>query len=70
MPTRQDIETWFTHSTPTPEQAPKFKALHDSGRALALLMFDTMPANAETQIALMKLQEAVMWANTAISRGA
>lgn len=69
MPTRAEIETWFTHAPPTPEQAPKFKALHDAGRSLALLMFDTLPANAETQISLMKLQEAVMWANTAISRG-
>lgn len=69
MPTRQDIETWFSHAPATPEQAPKFKALHDGGRTLALLMFDTLPASAETQIALMKLQEAVMWANTAISRG-
>lgn len=69
MPTRAEIETWFTHAAPTPEQAPKFKALHDDGRALALLMFDTLPSNPETEIALMKLEEAVMWANTAISRG-
>lgn len=68
MPTREEVEQWFTHGATTPEKDAKFTALHAAGRAFALHIVDTLPPGPESMKALESAQEAVMWGNTAISR--
>lgn len=66
--TQEQIEKWFTHAEHSPAQGAALTKLHDAARATALLIFTTLPDGAEKKLALDNLQQAVMWANTAISR--
>lgn len=67
--TQAQIEHWFTHGTLSPEKGATIKVIHDAARQLALLINSTLPSGPETNASLDRLQEAVLWANTAISRG-
>lgn len=71
MPTKDQIKYWFTHSTTpmSPARGAQLTQIHDAARALALLMVEVLPCSApESVLALDRLQESVMWANTVISR--
>ncbi len=69
-PTRDEITHWFEHGKVfTAEQGQRLTDLHAKARELALAFYDTLPRDRpETEQALLKVQEAVQWANTAISR--
>lgn len=69
MPTKEEIEKWFTHGPDSPENNAKFTSLHAAGRAFALAILEAVPAGPEAQRALERVEEAVMWGNTGISRG-
>lgn len=63
------IESWFTHATPSPEAAAKYKTLHEKAREFALAINDLLPAEArETARAFDALEELVAWSNAAIAR--
>ena len=66
--TQQEIQYWFTHGTLPEIKGVIIKNIHDLARQLALLINSTLPSNVETNTALDRLQESVMWANTSISR--
>lgn len=70
MYTKAQVQQWFTHpaSVPAPEVA-ELTAVKNQARDLALVLVG-LPPTHETQVALDRLQEAVMWAQVAITRGA
>lgn len=68
MYTEAQINSWFTHAEHSPAQGAELTKIHDGARATAMLIFTTLPDGPEKKLALDNLQQAVMWANTAISR--
>jgi hypothetical protein len=66
--TKAEIEKWFTHQPHTPEQGKELTLIHDAARATALLILATLTDSPEKKLALDNLQEAVLWANTSVSR--
>jgi hypothetical protein len=70
MYTLQQIDKWFTHPASVAEpQAEALTAFHGQARALAVYVFNSLPAGHEQDVALDKLQESVMWGSVAITRG-
>lgn len=67
MITQQDLNNWFTYHSPTAEQLPKYKAIRDSGKVLAMIILENTPASADQTAAIRKIREAVMTANAAIA---
>lgn len=65
--TSEDIKNWFTYHRPTDEQIPKYEALRDKARELALLMLETVPPGPELRLAVENLRQAVMNANQGIA---
>lgn len=68
----QDTEAYldnvFTYHPPTPEQIPKYEELRAGARALAALVLKHCPASRERSLALTKIEEAAMHANSAVAR--
>ena len=62
------IENNFTYHAPKEGQPVRYVALRDKAKELALLIDKECPASGEKSLALTKLEEAVMWANSAIAR--
>lgn len=69
-PDVSEIPDWFTHKQPpTPEQAEKYAAIHAQARALAEGLAAILPMEQpESGFAFQRLEEAVYWAVTAVSR--
>jgi len=60
----------FTYHPPRPElnQAARYESIREKGRQLALYLADQCPDSRELSKAITKLEEAIMWANSAIAR--
>ena len=67
MITLESIDHWFTYHPPTKEQQAHYTALRDCIKVAAMGIYNHTPSSAEQTLAIRKLQEAVMWANTAIA---
>lgn len=65
---RAQIENAFTYHAPKPEQQPKYAAIRDKAKELALLIADMTPVSREQSLALTELEYCVMMANAAIAR--
>lgn len=68
LPTKAEVEQWFTHGPDDPGKDLKFTALHEAGRQFALEAISVLPDSHEAERTLDAIQEAVMWATAAISR--
>ena len=62
------IENDFTYHSPTAEMQPKFAAIREKAKELAMLIVDVCPASREQSVALTELETAVMFANASIAR--
>lgn len=58
----------FTYHRPPADVVPKFKALRDKAKDLAVLIAESTPAGREQSTALTRLEEAIFHANAAIAR--
>lgn len=58
----------FTHHPPKEGQQERYVGLRAHARSLAELILAHCPTSRERQIALTRLEEAVMWANASIAR--
>ena len=67
MLTRAEVEAGFVYRPPKPDQVLKYQAIRESGKQLALTIFDNAPPCADQSAALRKVREAVMTANAAIA---
>jgi hypothetical protein len=61
------IEESFTHHEPTQDQCAIYGIIRANAKGLAYVIDHNCPGSKEKAIALEKLEEAVMWANKAIS---
>ena len=63
---RQKIEAMFAYTKLDEKQLAQVKRIRAAATALAI---ELLPADShEKQVALQKLEEAVMWANKGVSR--
>ena len=62
------IESDFTYHPPKGDQENRYLKMRETAKQLAYLMVELCPDGRERSLALTKLEEAVMWANTAIAR--
>jgi len=64
----EEIDKRFTYHPPIGGQLYRYNALRMAGRTLADAVNSLCPESREKEIAITKLEEAVMWANAAIAR--
>lgn len=58
----------FTYHAPKEGQPEKYGAIRLMAKELAYFLNDKCPDSEEKNMAIQKLDEAVMWANAAIAR--
>lgn len=58
----------FTYHSPNQKQAAKYSFIRGNAEALAVILCSLCPSSRELNVALTNLEQAVMWANAAISR--
>lgn len=63
-----DLLNRFTYHAPTKEQIPVFEMVRKQGLEFAMAIVDHCPPSRETSLAITKIEEAVMHANSAIAR--
>lgn len=64
----QKIDRAFTYHPPHGDQAERYVEIRDYAKTLARLMCGLCPPSRELSLALTNLEQAVMWANSAIAR--
>lgn len=62
------IENNFAYHAPKAGQPKKYEELRDKAKELAFLVGELCPDSREKSLAMTKIEEAVMWANSAIAR--
>lgn len=62
------LATAFSYHSPKGTQAERYPKLRAQARALAELIIDEVPKSRERSLALTKIEESVMWANSGIAR--
>jgi hypothetical protein len=61
------IENWFQYHSPSPSQLPKYQAIRDAGKKLALAILQNTPGGPDQSDAIRKVRESCMTANQAIA---
>jgi hypothetical protein len=62
------VKNNFTYHAPFGNQPERYGELHKLGDHLARIMMNLCPPSRELSLALTKLEEAIMWSNSAIAR--
>lgn len=66
--TPAEVDHAFKYHAPTKEQIAKYEKLRSTAREFAkVIWYECQLTTTEGQLALQKLQEALMWANAAIA---
>lgn len=65
---RKTIENRFSYHPPKEGQSEKYQEIRNSCKAIAERVLYLTPPCREQSIAITKLEEAMMWANSAIAR--
>lgn len=63
-----ELDNRFTYHSPRPDQLPRYQYIRETAKNLARLIAKFTPPSREQALALTKLEEAVMHANSAIAR--
>lgn len=63
-----DVGNIFKYHAPKDGQPAKYEALRAKAKELAEMVIDLVPDSRERSIALTKIEEASMWANSGIAR--
>jgi len=62
------IENAFKYHTPTEGQPEKYNKIREKAKELAYIIEEVCPNSREKALAMTKLEECSMWANTSIAR--
>lgn len=62
------LQNDFTYHAPFGDQAVRYGELRDAGKRLAEAVVIRTPVCREQSLALTKIEEAIFWANAAVSR--
>ena len=66
---QQELDNWFSYHKPEGDQASRYERLRAAGKALAEVIVAETPASADQTVAIRKIREAIMAANSAIACG-
>lgn len=69
VPDLNDLENRFTYHPPKPGQPEIYERIRLAGLSFALTIDQAAPESRELSLAIMRIEEAVFWANAAIARG-
>lgn len=64
----EELYKRFKYYQPHGDQPARYVQIRDSARAHAILVESLCPESRERSLAITKLEESVMWANTSIAR--
>ena len=64
----EQLENDFTYHPPKPGQPERYQQIRANVLATAQRIVELTPHSREQELALMRLEEAVFWANAAIAR--
>ena len=64
----EGIENNFKYHTPIESQPEKYNKIREKAKELAYIIEEVCPNSREKALAMTKLEEASMWANTSIAR--
>jgi len=67
MINRESIEAFFTYHAPGADDVPKYTAIREHAKTLALVIMENTPPSADQTAAIRLLRECVMTANAAIA---
>lgn len=62
------VEKHFTYHRPGGDQPERYTTLRAYAREMAMQMLKLVPDSQERDIAILKLEESIFWANAAIAR--
>ncbi len=65
---KKDIDKRFTYHPPEGNDWEKYQEIRQAARDFAQLINELCPAGREKSLAIIKLEESVMWANAGIAR--
>ena len=68
MSNSADLEARFSDHSLRGNQAERCKRIREQAKDLAYLILDLTSESREQSLAITKLEESVMWANTSIAR--
>lgn len=63
-----DLDNIFMYHAPKGDQQRRYELLREYAKGLASLIVTSCPSSRERSLALTKLEESVMWANSSIAR--
>ena len=66
--TPEELEVRFSYHAPKPRQPSRYELLRNLAWDFAQAVNDQCPDSREKNLALTRVEEAVMWANAAIAR--
>jgi hypothetical protein len=61
------IQKIFTYQAPKDDQPQRYEKLRAKAKELALLIMESCPMSHERGVAIDKLRESIMWANSSIA---
>ena len=64
----EELKTRFTYHAPDDDKISRHAAIRKQGLQLAMTFDQLAPESREKELAMAKLEEAVMWLNAAIAR--
>jgi hypothetical protein len=64
----KELDIRFTYHAPKEGQQEKYVELRGLAKQFAIAVMNQCPVSREQSLALTKIEEAVMWANSAIAR--
>ena len=70
MANTNELDVLFKYHPPKEGQAKRYEIIRSDARNFAELLLAWCPESRERAIAIQKIEEAVMWANSAIARNA
>ena len=65
--TPEELDNAFIYHPPSPKQVELYTQLREQGKALAETVMANCPNSRERSLAITKLREAIMWANSSIA---
>lgn len=71
MPLNDNQQAWldetFVYHAPTPEDAQRYKAIRETAKTFAKVILTVCPDSPDRSVALRRVREAVMSANSSIA---
>jgi hypothetical protein len=64
----EELDIRFKYHSPKGDQPARYEEISATARKLAEVVFGLAPRSRERDLAIARIEEAVMWANAAIAR--